>query len=612
MAESRAPTTTPGPSTLQRGKACLRCRKRKMRCDGMKPACQQCVRAKKPEGCEYDDGKGKTRTQLMREHIARLELRIKQLEHPEQSSPAITLFDPHAPSPYYSESSSSSSHGSPGIASVPPSASPSPFQIGEHDFRQNASSPLDVKFSEIEYSPWGSLTDFTQPPQVDDTYIAPEELPLELAQMLLEIFLPHAHQVGLVVHVPRLRDSLHGMSSERRHPALMNAIYLWACYLSRPGQLSEHEPLYLSRALAAMTDAIQFPSRIVDMIQASCLLSMYLLTSGRIFEGSYYATVAASLAIQCGLHQVTPDEFAPPADTPDWGWGSSPKLEPAKDAIERGERILTFWQVYNLDRCWSAVLHRPALISDSEHPWSCIYTPWPQRMEEYEIGEVDSGTGSPTLRTFFSQSSPTSNVPSGFSTMALRAKASALFEGASRLSSGWNRRQPVTTRFTDNLRGFEQTLSRFTTTLLPLHQLGAAMPEDKFTLITVHSLVHAAMINLHTPFTEEVPASREKCGRAARALVMIIKHITDIDYEFLDPLIGACWTSASKVLQLEVARMQAGWPPLNGADVHGDLAAILYAMTKLSARFPLIARALTPADQASKPQNCKASSTATS
>ena len=99
----------------------------RQKCDGTKPACQQCVKAKKSEGCEYDDGKGKTRTQLMREHIARLESRIKELESSDKASPPVTLFDPHAVSPYLSESSSSSSHDSPGAFTLSTSASPVPF-----------------------------------------------------------------------------------------------------------------------------------------------------------------------------------------------------------------------------------------------------------------------------------------------------------------------------------------------------------------------------------------------------------------------------------------------------------------------------------------------------
>jgi hypothetical protein len=147
--------------TLQRGKACLRCRSvfpalpqeppilfplqeekngnslvpswlppsslPPQRCDGAKPSCQQCVRAKKQDLCEYDDGKGKTRTQLLRETVARLEARIKELESPEHTSSSVPLFDPHAiPG---SEDSSSSGADSP--LSVPFSASQSPIPLSE-------------------------------------------------------------------------------------------------------------------------------------------------------------------------------------------------------------------------------------------------------------------------------------------------------------------------------------------------------------------------------------------------------------------------------------------------------------------------------------------------
>ena len=198
----------------------------------------------------------------------------------------------------------------------------------------------------------------------------------------LEIFLPHRHQCGLEIHVGRLRESLSYPPSERRHPVLMNAIYLWACYLSRPGSLSEHESLYLSRALSALNDALANPTKVVDIIQASCLLSVYFLTNGRLLEGSYHANAASTLTIQWGLHQIGASEVTPNSIMGDWD--SSFRLEPAKDAIEQGERILTFWQVYVLDRCWSVALQRPPVFPDATHPRTTITTPWPQSMEEYE------------------------------------------------------------------------------------------------------------------------------------------------------------------------------------------------------------------------------------
>jgi hypothetical protein len=91
----------------------------------MKPSCQQCTRAKKAEACEYDDGKGKTRTQILRETIIKLEQRVKELEDPEYISPSVTLFDPH----FHSRSSSlSSSFGSSESSYL--STSHSPFPSG--------------------------------------------------------------------------------------------------------------------------------------------------------------------------------------------------------------------------------------------------------------------------------------------------------------------------------------------------------------------------------------------------------------------------------------------------------------------------------------------------
>ena len=92
--------------------------------------------------------------------------------------------------------------------------------------------------------------------------------------------------------------------------------------------------------------------------------------------------------------------------------------------------------------------------------------------------------------------------------------------------------------FSENFSAFEHSIVRFTTTLLPLHQVGGAIPEDKYALIVIHSLAHASMIRLHAPFMHDDGVSREKCLRAARSLIHVTKLITDADFEFLDPVIG--------------------------------------------------------------------------
>ena len=87
----------------------------------------------------------------MREHIARLEMRVKELEGLEHSSPSVTLFDPHSQTQYYSGSSSSSSHGSPGNYSLPTSASPTPFQPGAPPLAFSMERSLTLR-SDVEQS----------------------------------------------------------------------------------------------------------------------------------------------------------------------------------------------------------------------------------------------------------------------------------------------------------------------------------------------------------------------------------------------------------------------------------------------------------------------------
>ena len=177
----------------------------------------------------------------------------------------------------------------------------------------------------------------------------------------------------------RLRDSLGLPPSEQRHPVLMNAIYLWACFISRPEPLSQHEEHYLQYALDALPEALRSNDRIIDVIQASCLLSQYFLANGRLLEGSYHASAAASLSVQTGLGG------RPYLNTPGWCSDSMDSdMKPASSDLRDGERILAFWQVYNLDRCWSVVLRKPCVIPDKSDNCHSVRCPWPQEIKDYE------------------------------------------------------------------------------------------------------------------------------------------------------------------------------------------------------------------------------------
>ncbi|KAI0319005.1 hypothetical protein OF83DRAFT_1055743 [Amylostereum chailletii] len=572
---SVGPIRTAAPA-LQRGRACLRCRKRKMRCDGTKPACQNCLKAKKGSVCEYDDGKGKTRTQILRENIARLEARVKELEGPDRAASSVTLFDPHA----FDESSSSSA-GSPPSLPFLPSASPYPFSASPTPSIATPPLPWLASVSEPPAVASSRTQSFlhqeTSSPDSPVRASMTEFVPLELAQTLLDIFLPHAQQVGFDCHAERLRNSLHLPMEEQRHPALMNAIYLWACFLSRPQSLSQHEPLYLTRATEAFNDALQHMSKLVDVVQACCLLSLYMLTNGRLAEGSYYSSTAATLATQWGLHRRSSEQL-------DNALCLDPSfiLPPAQDVIEEGERVLAFWQVFNIDRCWSVLLQRPPTFADGQDVVSGITVPWPQDMAEYETGNLNSLTDISTVQTFLVHQSQVAGLPGGFSNAALRAKASALFDAAVKISTSWSSR-----KFAFDTQSLETTITRFAASLLPLHQLNAVRSTDKHTLLAVHTLAQAALIQLHYRHGATDALRHETSLHAAKACVFVIRHIGDADFDYLDPVMGSCWAAAASVFVRETSRVEA-WAAVTSSESRVHVGTILAAMSKLSLRFPLI------------------------
>ncbi|KAF9531595.1 hypothetical protein CPB83DRAFT_848430 [Crepidotus variabilis] len=561
-------TEASSQGTLQRGKACLRCRKRKMRCDGAKPACQQCNRAKKGDSCEYDDGKGKTRTQLLRETIVKLEQRVKELEDPEYVPPAVSLFDPSSQSMHSrSHSVSSSSLGSPESAYISASHSPFPDSV--------SSSPAGSWGQAPSPSPFMSDMFFD-----DQPLPAVFQPPLELAQMFVDIFIPHSRQCGLEINMDHLRESLTLPESEQRHPVLMNAIYLWACFMSRPEGLSQHEDTYLHQTLSALPEALRSHDKYIDVIQASCLLSLYFLANGRFLEGSYHAGAAASLCIQTGMCEgVSRERLSETVDN-----FAGRKLN-SKD----GERILAFWQVFNLDRCWSAILNRPCSISDTMDSQVSITCPWPQDIQEYGNGHVDAEPPLPTIRAFLSGSISASS----FSVASLRVKASALFAQADNIARSWASGQPITPRLYEDIRALEHVISLYLSTLIPIDQMDAVQPQERHSLIMAHTLANCATIHLHRPFSLENASSYEKCSQVSRICVSVIRQIAERDFSFLEPIIGPCWWSVADVIIRDLDTLETSWPLVQQTELRNDLNIILHAMNELSTRFPIVGPAMT-------------------
>ncbi|KAK7022189.1 hypothetical protein R3P38DRAFT_1111858 [Favolaschia claudopus] len=72
-------------------KACCNCRRRKIKCDGGRPECKNCLTSLGFRDCEYDDDDGPTQSQMLQEQIAVVEARIEELRNPQKAPPDMSF-----------------------------------------------------------------------------------------------------------------------------------------------------------------------------------------------------------------------------------------------------------------------------------------------------------------------------------------------------------------------------------------------------------------------------------------------------------------------------------------------------------------------------------------
>ena len=75
-------------------------------------------------------------------------------------------------------------------------------------------------------------------------------------------------------------------------------------------------------------------------------------------------------------------------------------------------------------------------------------------------------------------------------------------------------------------------------------------------MIVVHTLAPAALIRLYYLCAEVDQLWSEKCILAARNMLLIIGQVSDMDIEFLDPIVACCWASAAHFFIREIAQMK--------------------------------------------------------
>ncbi|KAE9397943.1 hypothetical protein BT96DRAFT_1020477 [Gymnopus androsaceus JB14] len=552
--------------SLPWGSACLNCRRRKMRCDGQRPKCSPCLNSDIFNDCEYRNERT-AEEQSLEYHISALEARIQELQTGETG--------------------------------------PTP-KVAGHDLQRTGSEVY------LHAAPSSAA-------RVSASGF--QDIPPVLSQMLLHNFVHKSCSLGFFLHEERFKNSL-ALNAEGERPtfALLNTSYLWGMLLSSSENHTGQDRILVSRALQSSAHALSenHPQKVLQCIQSEVLLANYFYFAGRILEGNYHSTAAASLVLSGGTHKIRTS--SPDAS----GYLNLNPLAEPRDAIEEGERINAFWTVLTLDAFWNTVHGVPSSIPYTT-PMARVDTPWPRTMEEYTQVPFDPDfRSSHTIEQFLSthllpsfihintrildgldfrrifgilymeflpafriqlqwresthraaydgrvpfdpdfRSSHTieqflsGDLDSGIATALLSqsyfSRAAILFERATftgiQLLSN-----PHSQQSQENFTSLD-TLIRDSSQVYCLQVALSESPLD--CQFCVHSLAHAADIQLHLPFASQNNISRTRIFTAAKAIVNLIDtwgHILEVDCT-LTPMLAVIWTIACKVFVDDSIRMQ--------------------------------------------------------
>ncbi|KAJ7478668.1 hypothetical protein B0H11DRAFT_2234126 [Mycena galericulata] len=609
---------------LKRGRACMNCRFLKIKCDGQKPMCGPCRKHPKDDECEYSDGPARSRTKALEDTVSRLEARLHELEHPEESTPSVKLYDPYSqfnapqltvsppqsnirslPNTPYSQlprlhSPSNSSPDSPGFAPLspfsPPSTTASTPPFGTHG---HGSSPLGI-FSDSRAG--GRSSDSRSPESTSSSLDFEPQ-----GELLLNIFLPHASEFGFFLDSKRFiesaRQSMLPDGTTRASSALLYAIYLWGAHLSMDTREEERFKYKALRYVA--TDLIpSHPPSFMHTIQAEVLLSYYFFRTGHFLEARAHTATAFALTIGGGLHQIRSLHF-PDVPVIEIRDEHGIQLRAPVDAIEEGERINCFWTVFMLQKNLSVALEPAAHVcSVFEAGGMQIDTPWPLEMDEYKQGLLTPTVhGDSTVRNYLQAGAP--QYQDGSSMIAKNVKACILLHRAVYMHGQWKPNvSPREAQFLSNAFHTVDGLIKALRAQLPeLAQLDGRSPAARTVLLT-HSLLNAATIKLHSLFMASDPTSRKECIAAAQDMF----RFGDMNLQglgYLNPMMGTLWITACTIFIEELRRIReanSAWPTQaaseNEQETYANLQDGLRALNAFAQESLLMRHQLTKAKEA--------------
>ncbi|KAJ4467874.1 Zn(2)-Cys(6) binuclear cluster domain-containing protein [Lentinula aciculospora] len=515
------PSKPRGPYTA-RGHSCSNCRRRKIKCDGKRPTCSQCMRssgsgsAAEYTVCEYTTT-NQSEIQALEANIKVLQNRIRELEVVQEvDAAAVILHQPYADLP------------------APP-----------HSSESEAPGAIEIGLSQ----------------EIDET----------MSQPFLDIFIRYARALGFFLHIPRFRDSmlLPKGSPGRPSEGLLSTIFLLGFHLSGLNEENarQREQTYISRALLDVSRILSSPhrDRIVQAIQAEILLAGFFFCTGRILEGKYHLHGALSITIAAKLHKLRSQnmESSSPGIATSGILSDISQLDVPLDQIDEGERINAFWTTFTMSNCWAIAADSPQnFIVESFGP--TVDTPWPLDMAAYEQGLLPFDLlGRETVTRFLERRS--TSMFGDNSLIAMYAKSSILLVCAATLSAVhrtalifdsdmWQQRAEV---FSTQFTTLDDLLSSFNSSLIPLSDIDPSSEDFSFAFAT-HLTAKVAIITLHSKLRETSSESAEKAQLAAEACAdSIANNISSASTAHINPLFSSLWMTVGHVLIEEFRRVRS-------------------------------------------------------
>ncbi|KAJ7890249.1 hypothetical protein B0H13DRAFT_878102 [Mycena leptocephala] len=541
--------TSPRRSALPKGKACMSCRRRKIKCDGRSSHCRQSPGA---DDCRHPLEVRNDRQEL-EETINKLQTRTSVPEATRNGAQSsISFHEPYNAGVEHfrgKETFQFVDSWPPGSVGVSTARMHSCFENKRPSYLSPAASTSSC------------VTTLNSTSNSSDLSL--EEPPSDVAERLVDAFLDNFSQVGFFLHGANFRHSALLAVPSRCHDrplsALLSAVYMWGSRFSAaPRHPVYNEDAFLVCTLQNLQQDLggNHPHRVVHSIQAEILLSLYYLTLGRPVEGIHHSGAAVSLAISAGLHFINSESsiftVPPVPDT---------SFPPPSNGSEMVEQINAFWTVVIVNNHWVVAYGSPSAIPYCDMP---IDTPWPIDFDgsvssdlfNSPLGEGGEGTVSKFLSGL--------STESGFSSeLALHSKASILLEQAITFSARYAGNSPLgeflegTTSDDAAFDSLDALLEQFMLSL-PLGFEPRCVDKSTHRLLVTQTLTHVAIIRLHAHRVRTSEASRRKYMTAALTVVHIINNTDFSKWRHIDPIMGILWTTVCDVFVGELSNMESG------------------------------------------------------